>query len=246
MTILERVEKIKSQIDVIVEKYFLIEKQLQILLPLLNDKNLYKSWDGEEGVEAVETLRVTLALSIVSNIHAMMFGNPDNSASMVSVMNALEDNNVKEVLKSAFITMEQNSVFSGKSMDDEAFDRMIEKQKSRYEKDQKELFDIECKKVITEYKSLKKSELHNTIRYTRNKIISHIGMKMENGERKPYSPDEFNLKWGDPRQIVEVSKGIVFDAYLLIKNTSFDLDEILSHNEKASKSFWSKIKKEKA
>lgn len=242
MTALKRIEKVRFKLETIINRYFYVDRQLQLLLPILFDKGLYRTWDETPGVEALETLRLSLYQSVLSNIHAIMFDNSKNAASMVNVIKVLEDQAVVKQLKVEFTKYPGLNVINSHELDEETIARLERDSELRHIAEKTEVFDRVLKELFEQYHGLLDSKLYQTVKKSRDKTISHIEVRTVGGKKELYSPGELGLVWGAAKEIVEASRDVIFDSHLLLNNGSYHLESFLNGHVEASQSFWSKLK----
>ena len=224
----------------IVNSYFVIDQNLKLLLPLLNDESVYSVWDYGEGVDGVAAMRMALYSHILSDMRAIMFDHDKKVASIYNIISALKDNGAVQKFKSDFCQASGVKV-CGEHTEEERQFLIDTLQKEDVERKSK-LFDETLVKVITEYTTLKESDLGVRVDTARSKMISHKQITTIEGQRKLFDASDFGLKYKDAKDFVYASKDIIFGVNLLLLNSSYDLKGFLGHHDLVSKTFWGKFK----
>lgn len=70
-----------------------------MLNPLLENKELFESWDGQQGAAGLAALRWTLYSAIITDLHALLFDKYSNTASLKKVIEKLEKTELKDKLE---------------------------------------------------------------------------------------------------------------------------------------------------
>ncbi|MCE8001847.1 hypothetical protein HOP53_03245 [Halomonas sp. MCCC 1A11081] len=237
MSMKKKVEKFAFVITEIVNGYFVADQKLALLLPLLEDKELFGVWDGTAGVSGVEALRLTLYMAILSDMRALLFDNDKRAASLEQVVEALKNEHFVKVIRKRFCKPSGVKVLGHD--DDEEMRQFVEEQvQDQQIKDAEETFDRLLPQTIQLFDKLKASKLASRVSDARSKMISHKEIRTVDGQRALYNPTDFGLKWGDASDVVLQSRDIIFNCNLLINNSSYDLDSFLGGHKKAASSFW--------
>lgn len=227
----------KFIIDSIIPKYYAIDQQLALLMPLLEDEELYRSWDNTVGAHGVEALRMSLYMSILSDIRALIFDPDRKTASLKTVAAAFSDRNYCAALRKGFC-QQIELLDTDIDIDDETRKWVVNKRA------ESKLFQFNhlAPRITSRFKELETSELVCRIDSARSKMISHRQLKTTNGERDLYNPSHFGLTWGDAYEIVTTAKELIFDINLLINNSSYGDKRYKNHRDIAN-SFWSRVKR---
>lgn len=238
MTSLDQLKKAQFVMNEIVNGFFIADQRLALLMPLLEDKNLFSAWDGTPGVAAVTALRYSLYSSILLDVRAILFDTDDRAVNLEYVINGLKNDDFVAMLKTEFCKPPAVQ-FSGKNKQlMEADEKQII---DAYFAEKAKTFDDLLPHITRSFQHLKQSELASRIVSARNQMIAHRQIKTLEGERKLYNPQDFGLTWGDAQEIVRMSKQLIFDTNLLINNSSHAVGDFLSHHKEIANSFWSVI-----
>jgi len=241
MTIKEQIKKNETVINEIVNSYFVTDQKLAILKPLLEDENLIPTWGNTPGVRALEALRLTIYMAILSDMRAILFDTKDNTASIENVISAFNNKGYVKAAREKY-SKPLNTIITGHDDDPEIKSWVKQQIEESHTAEAIEHFDSLLPETITLFDKLKDSDLCNRVNNARNKMISHKDIRSVDGERGLYNPTEFGLKWGDANDIVDKGKEIIFNINLLISNSSYDLDSFLGGHVEAANSFWSAAK----
>ena len=237
MSMKKQIDKFEFVIKEIINGYFVTDQKLALLLPLLEDKELFGKWDGSAGVSGVEALRLTLYMAVLADMRALLFDNDKRAASLEQVIEALKNEHFIKMIRQKFCKPPGVRVCSHD--DDEEMRKLIEQQvQSEHIKHAEESFDSLLPETIQLFEKLKASELASRVDGARSKMISHKEIRNADGERALYNPTDFGLKWSDATDIVLQSRDIIFNCNLLINNGSYDLDSFLGGHKEAASSFW--------
>lgn len=240
MSIKKQAEKIGFIIQEIINNYFVTDQKMALLLPLLEDNELFTARDNALGVHALEALKMTLYMAILSDIRALLFDPDKKTASMCNVIYAFEIDHYASELRKRFC--KPTCVLIADDNGDEDKNMFIKKQIQATQVEEAEKrFDELLPNIIERYKKLEKSDLSSRVINARNKMISHKEIQTTDGERALYNPTDFGLRWDDAQEIMKIAKGIVFDANLLIHNSSYGNERFEGHRE-ISATFWAAVK----
>lgn len=245
MSIKKQIEKNKFVIKTIINNYFVTHQKITLLVPLLEDKELFGVWNNTIGQNAVEALRMALYMAVLSDMRAILFDLDKRTASLEQVINALHDKRFLMEVQNNFIQPPASKVI-GHDDDMEIQALISNSGKDSYMQSANAQFQKILNETLNAFASLKSSELAERVNKARSKIISHKEIKTVNGERSLYNPEDFGLKWTDAKDIVENAKNIIFNVNLLINCSSYDLDDFLTSHQLSADSFWSVPKKMKA
>ena len=165
MSIEERLKKLETINQKIVDSYFIVEQYWQVLEPLLFDERVYSTWDNSEGVVAVKVVRMGLYTSIMIELYASLFDKGNKVGSLYNLIEGVKDSEVKKQLRKRFCAPKGTTIVGDHTEDEiEYLQKMFEKDEiSRKE----ETFDKFYSEVITEYEKLIKSDLVNNLSYSR-------------------------------------------------------------------------------
>ena len=240
MTTVERVEKCRFMIKGIVNTFFVIDQNLKLLLPLLNDKDIYSIWDYAEGVDGVAAMRMALYSHILSDARAIMFDTGKNVASIHNIVSALDDNGVVSTVKADFCKPTGVHVCGDHSPEREKL--VVEAIQKEDTERKTSLFSETLNSLRHNYKRIKESELGCRVDTARSKMISHKQVTTIEGQRKLFDAKDFGLKFSDAKEFVQETQEIIFAANLLLLNSSYDLGSFLGYHEKVAEVFWGKCK----
>ncbi len=241
MTIKKQIEKSDDVINEIINSFFVVDQKLALLKPLLEDKELMPTWDNTPGVRAIEALRLTIYMAILSDMRAILFDTYDTSASIENLLSAFTNDAYVKALKTKF--SKPLKVIVVNHGDDPKKKAWVTKQiQEDHTAREEKRFDELLLKTTSQFKEIKNSNLYERVNNARNKMISHKDIRTLDGERGLYNPIDFGLKWGDANDIVEKGKEVIFNSNLLITNSLFDLDSFLGGHKEAAESFWSVVK----
>jgi hypothetical protein len=241
MSVKKQVEKFQFVIKEIINGYFVTDQKLALLLPLLDDEELFGKWDGTAGVNGVKALRLTLYMAVLADMRALLFDGDKHSASLEQVIGALRNEHFVKILRQKFCNPPGVNVCGYD--DDEQLRKLVEKQvQADHTSSAEQLFDNLLPETIRLFDELEDSDLACRVDEARSKMISHNELRTVRGERGLYNPTDFGLKWRDAADIVLQSRNIIFNCNLLINNSSYDLDSFLDSHNEAANSFWSVAK----
>ncbi len=232
MSIMDKqIEKNILMINGIVNSYFIVDQNLKLLKPLLEDKDTYSKWDNTYAVDGVSALRLVLYLHILSDMRAILFDTHKKVASIHNLIKALENPQTVKRLKERFCI--PNDVIG----DDEFINNIIKQHDIEIKQN---AFEDMLSKVQLEYCELKKSELAQRVDDARNQMIAHKEFATVKTQRKMYDASDFGLKFSDAEEIVTHSKNIIFLIYSLFTCSHFDTDSATYHHELVANLFWRK------
>lgn len=238
MTLKKQIEKYEFVIQTIVNNYFVAHQKVFLLQPLLEDEELFGLWNHTHGVNAVEALRMTLYTAVLSDMRAILFDGDKRTASLEHVIESLRNKQFSMAVRENYIQPPPSKVLGHD--DDLEMQELIERSgREMHLKTASEQFDRLLPETIQAFDELKSSELAERVDTARSKIISHKEFKTIDGERRLYNPEDFGLKWGDAKEIVEMSEVIIFNVNLLINCSSYDLESFFSAHKLSADSFWS-------
>ena len=98
----KQIEKADVVINEIINNYFVVDQKLALLKPLLEDKELIPTWDNTPGVIAIEALRLTIYMAILSDMRALLFDAQDSSASIENILMAFNNVAFSKAVKKKF------------------------------------------------------------------------------------------------------------------------------------------------
>jgi hypothetical protein len=98
----DRINKLIFVNKGVINDYFIIDQNWQILEPLLRDNNIYSRWDHSAGVDGVKVIRMALYTKIIIELHAILFDCNKKTGSIKNVIAGLKDTGVTEELRKKF------------------------------------------------------------------------------------------------------------------------------------------------
>jgi len=228
-----RIEKYVHMINSIVNCYFIVDQNLRLLKPLLENVEVYSRWDNTYAVSGLRSIRLVLYMHILADMRAIMFDATNKKvASMKNIVNCLKCPDFIKPLKKRFCVPPVKSKIVCDS--DFVAEAIIENDVKLKDK----AFETMLDSVISDYASLAGSELAKRVINARNKMISHKEFAPFDGKRRIYEASDFELRIGDAEDVVAESKAIIFNAYSLLTKSRYDTDGVISHHEFVSKQFW--------
>lgn len=237
----DKIKKTKFIADAVANGFLLADRKLALLEPLIEDEDIYKSWNGTNGAFAVDLMRMTLYTSIISDMRSLLFDNDKRAVSVQQIVNSLENEDVSKALRQEYAQASPVEMI-GDSSDDE-MNKIIAKQIQQEEMEQlTATFDEKRPEIIERFRALKESDLCRRLALARNKMISHREINNGGPERALYNPADFSLKWDDAKNILCSSEAIILDCCLIINDTHVDLESFRTGNRDAGGSFWSRSK----
>jgi hypothetical protein len=238
MSIAERIEKLIFINEGIIGAYFVADQNWQVLSPILQDKEVYSRWDFSEGVDGVKIIRMALYTKIITDMYAILFDKDKKSGSLNNIISGLEDAGVIKELRSRFCLPSGVNIVTDHTEDeiDSLTKRLQEEDRSRKE----EMFDRVLPSVVSGYKAFVESELALRIKSARSKIYAHKEIHSILGERKYYDAADLGLRYDDAEKLLSEAQILIFDANLLLKNSSYSLDSFLNHHKVVAKEYWAR------
>ena len=237
----DKIEKTKFVADAVANGYLIADQKLSLLAPLLEDQDLYQSWNETPGARAVDAMRMTIYMAILSDMRSLLFDEDKRSASLQQIIHSLENEDVVKALRSNYAQASPIDMI-GEYADENSKNSLAEHIQNEQVKELEATFDEKCPKIIKEFYMLKASELGVRVDTARSKIISHKEINNSNGERALFNPTDFGLKWSDAKNIMEQSKDLIFETNLIINNSHYDLKGFIYGHREAGDSFWSRAK----
>jgi hypothetical protein len=92
--------------------------------------------------------------------------------------------------------------------------------------------------IVTDH--TEESELALRIKSARSKIYAHKEIHSILGERKYYDAADLGLRYDDAEKLLSEAQILIFDANLLLKNSSYSLDSFLNHHKVVAKEYWAR------
>ncbi|WP_290699180.1 hypothetical protein [Amphritea sp.] len=234
----DRIDKLIFINEGVISDYFIVDQNWQILAPLLKDENIYSRWDHSYGVDGVNVIRIALYTRIISELHSILFDNDKKSGSIKNVIVGLQDKGVIKELRKRFCSPSGVNVV-GEYSESET-QRIIENIQLEDIKRKEEAFDRILPEVITSYENLETSELAVRIKTARDKIYAHKEIRTIDGERKYYDASDLGLQYDDAEQLIGEAKKLIFNANILLTNSSYSLDSFLNHHKKVANEYWAR------
>jgi hypothetical protein len=218
--------------------YFLADQRLALLQPLLNDEDLYRKWDRSHGSGGVSTIRMTLYMSVLADMKALMFDVDKRAASLANVITALKETAFIATVKQNFCEP-PDIVYVGDNDDPELISGFRKHDRESHIEEATARFDRELPRTIKAFDDLKSTDLAGRVVTARDKMISHREIRTVDNERGLYEPEDFGLLWSDAEEIVGQSREVVFDTIYLLINETYHLEGFLEAHTEAADSFWS-------
>jgi hypothetical protein len=237
MALVQSINKIRSYLSIVVEKYFLVDQSRALLEPAVYDENVTKNFISDYAKSGLEALRLALYVGAISDVKALLFDTGDKAASLSTLCDLLKNGHVVKALCKDLCDHNPKIRLYGE---------MSDEMKEVAEKSSNELrisniqnhFDNELPRVLQEYEELKSSDLAERIIKARDKAIAHYEVKTVGNSRLPNKIQDFSLMWGDLADILSQSKQIIVDLCMIINLESYDLDSGININNHISKAFW--------
>jgi len=173
-------------------------------------------------------------------MRAIMFDTSPKTASLHHVIKALKNPNFANRLKDEFCAPATADVIG--QDDDPEMRKFIEKSIQEHERKSKEhQFEELLPATINKYDALVSSDITDRVNNSRCKMISHKEINNSDSERALYNPPDFGLKWSDAKEIIGLSKDIIFKCNYLINMSHYDLEGFTGAHKEAALCFWSNI-----
>jgi len=228
MSVPERIEKMKAINKAIIDSYFVVDQNVKLLTPLLEDESVYSKWDYSEGVQGVNAIRLALYKHILSDIRAIMFDSSSkNTASVQTIIPALKDSAFIKGIKDSFCISLGVSILGDHT--EEEIERLTKSFQEEDVQRKSDIFDKTLSEVLSTFYELKSSELGRRIDAARSRMISHKEITTVENERVLFDASHFDLTFGDAKKMVTLSQDIIFDINLLLTNSSYSLDSFIGY-----------------
>jgi len=240
MSTTDRIDKLRFINKGIISSYFIAEQYWQMLAPLLQNKDVYSKWNYTDGVGGVKVIRMALYTSIIVDLHACLFDNDKRSGSLNNIISGIKDSRVNKELRKEFC-IPSSPITVGEHSSEEIKD-ISEQLQSKEISQQEELFDRVYTEVISVYEEFESSDLALRIKKARSKIFAHKEIRTIEGERSFYGAEGIGIKFNDAKELLDLSKKVIFDTNLLLTNSSYSMDSFLRHHEVVANEFWRNIK----
>jgi hypothetical protein len=234
----DRINKLIFVNKGVINDYFIIDQNWQILEPLLRDNNIYSRWDHSAGVDGVKVIRMALYTKIIIELHAILFDCNKKTGSIKNVITGLKDTGVTEELRKKFCISTDVDVVGDHS--ESEIQKITEQIQFKQENRKEEVFDRVLPEVIKSYENIEKSDLAMRIKAARSKIYAHKEIQTIDGERKYYDASHIGLQYDDAEKLIKEVKELVFKANFLLTNSSYALDSYLNRHKKVARAYWSR------
>ena len=237
----EKIEKSKFVAKALANGYLIADQKLSLLLPLIEDQELYQSWNGTPGASAVDAMRMTLYTTILSDVRTLLFDKDKRAVSAQQIVSALENEHVAKAFRKEYAQASLAEML-GDYADDQSKEAIAQHIQEHEIQQLEKTFDEKSPQLIKKFYELKSSDLGKRVDSARSKMISHKEINTSQGERALYNPADFGLKWSDAKNILSESKDVIFECNLIINNSHYDLDSFSHGSKEAGDSFWSRVK----
>jgi hypothetical protein len=232
----DRINKLIFVNKGVIDDYFFIDQNWQILEPLLRDNNVYSRWDHSAGVDGVKVIRMALYTKIIIELHAILFDSNKKTGSIKNVIVGLSDSGISKELRKRFCVPTGVNVVGDHSASE--IQRLTEQIKLEDTIHKEEIFDQMLPEVIESYENIEKSDLAVRIKSARSKIYAHKEIQTIEGERQYYDEHHVGLQYEDAEKLINEVKELVFNTNYLLTNSSYALDSFLNRHKKVAREYW--------
>jgi len=100
------------------------------------------------------------------------------------------------------------------------------------------VFDRKYKKVLAEWETFRNQRWAPAFRQLRDQRISHLELKKVGTDYKRLDVASLGLQWGDLEDAVNLLESLVLDLMGLVRDESYDLENIKEALENDARAFW--------
>jgi hypothetical protein len=241
MNFANRISKIKAYSRTVVGAYLTADRKLAMLCPILYDQSLIQQYDNSVAAHGLNLLQVTLFLDLVKDATVFTLDQDKRAASLRNVLRLLSQDDLREELCREYCTP-RPSHWIGGNIDEETKHIFEERSKDTFRKAQAEDFHRRYSKLKEKADMVFTGELATRLRTARDKLIGHYEMTAAGSEPRPVRPEDVGLKWGDVDEYFGEIEPLIFDAEVLISNSSYALEQFKENSERIARQFWETCK----
>jgi AbiU2 len=223
MNLAQRIAKIKAYSRTVVGAYLTADRKLALLRPILDDRDLIQQYDNSVAAHGLNLLQVTLFLDLVKDATEFTLDQDKRAASLRNVLRLLSQDDLREELCREYCTP-RPSHWIGGNIDDEIKHFFEERRKEDFRRAQAVGFKRCYTKLKEKADTVFTGELATRLQKARDKLIAHYEMTAAGLELRPVRPEGVGLKWSDVDEYFAEIEPLIFDAELLISNSSYALD----------------------
>jgi len=231
----QRIVKLDGHIRKCFDLLVVAHTQHAILQPMLGNQKLLDKIGREGKVRGFDSIRFTLYWSLVQSLVNIVADDDCRVPSILNFRKHFADAQVKELLKENF------SVWPSSITKDSYADELKDflKQTDKQEEDERrQIFDSRYDKVMKQSEELLNSTALVSMKTIRDKIVSHNELKFFGGSYKFVEPNDYGLKYGDEKEILEKGTLVFDDFFALTTQIYVDWNELKTLIECDAKEFW--------
>ena len=237
MNFAERIAKIRAYSRTVVAAYFTAERKLALLRPILYDQDLIQQFDNSVGGHGLNLLQITLFLDLVRDAVVFTLDQDKRVASLCNVLRLLSQDDLREKLCREYCTP-RPSHWTGGNIDEETKRLFEESRNKKFRKEQAVDFNRRYTKLKEKADMVFNSDIATRLQTARDKLMAHYEMTAAGAEPRPVIPINVGLKWSDVEDYLGEIEPLIFDAELLISNSSYALDQTKDNSERIAREFW--------
>jgi hypothetical protein len=232
-----RIAKIRAYSHTVVGAYFTADRKLALLRPTLYDQELIRQYDNSVAAHGLNLLQVTLFLDLVKDATVFTLDQDKRAASLHNVLRLLSQDDLREELCREYCTP-RPSHWIGGNIDEETRRCLEERRQEDFRQAQAVDFNGRYTKLKEQADMILTGDLATRLKKARDKLIAHYEMTAAGSEPSPVSPEDVGLKWGDVDDYFGEIEPLIFDAELLIANSSYALAQFKKNSERVAREFW--------
>lgn len=237
MNFVERMSKIRAYSRTVVAAYFTANRKLALLRPILHDQGLIQHYDNSVAAHGLNLLQTTLFLDLVKDAAVFTLDQGKRVASLRNVLRLLSQDDLRKELCREYCTP-RPSHWVGGNIDEETKRFLEERRREDFRKAQAVDFARRYRELQEKASIVFAGDLATRLQTARDKLIAHYEMTAAGSEPRPVRPEDVGLRWGDVDDYFGEIEPLIFDAELLISDSSYDLAQFKGNSERIAREFW--------
>ena len=158
-------------------------------------------------------------------------------ASLRNVLRLLSQDDLREALCREYCTPRPSHGIGG-NIDEETKRSLEERRQENFRQAQAIDFNRRYTKLKEQADMVITGALAIRLQTARDKLIAHYEMTAAGSEPRPVRPEDVGLMWNDVDDYFGEMEPLIFDAELLISNSSYALAQFKENSERVAREFW--------
>lgn len=229
------IEKLSGHTDRLVDVFLAIIRGYAVVAPMMFDERVVAAYGQEAKAMGFQIVRQTLLLGVILDLVKITVDEQDSRIpSIANIISALDDGKVVEYLRAQQVDRQYLEPITVLTEAENAA-------RLQREKDQMgRRFDERLANLNKNWPKLRDSPQLAVFKAVRDRYLAHLEVRFDPTTRsyRILSLEDVGLKWGDANHVISLTKDVVDDLNLVVRQAGFDWKGFEKQNEGIALGFW--------